>query len=250
MILILFLFYLLCGLIDYLRNKSLKFNSKNIKNYYLGKGLTPFLFSPINLLSDILSIQTYNKSVFKISDLNLETRQELSKLFNILDNNKELILNHLNCANTNDSRSMILLKWYGKKISNDLKLEGLNLNEFKYVKTIGISFFLPNVKTSRHYGHSRLTYRCLYNINKVQDNSYIECDGNVNKWKENPIFIFDDTFIHQSFSDSEGRYCAYIDFVRPTYFYTFFNVIITIKGIILYPILDKIKHLIYRWKFK
>jgi len=241
------LFYLLCGLIDYLRNKSLKFNSKNVKTYYLGKGTLTFLLSPINLLSDILSIQTYNKPVLKISDINLETIQELSKLFNIFDNNRELIKNHLNCSNTNNSRSMIMLKWYGKETSNDLKLEGLNLNEFKYVKTIGVSFFLPNVKTSRHYGPSRLTYRCLYNINKVQDNSYIECDGNVNKWKQNPIFIFDDTFIHQSFSDSEERYCAFIDIVRPTYFYTYFNVMITLFCLML----ESFKQLFYKnWNFK
>ena len=247
MIFILILFYLLCGLIDYLRNTSLKFNSKNVKNYYLGKGTLTFLLSPVNLLSDVLSIQTYKKPVLKISDLNLETRQELSKLFNIFDTNKDLIINHLNGSNTKDSRNMIMLKWYGKEISNDLKLEGLNLNDFKYVKTIGISFFLPNVKTSRHYGPSRLTYRCLYNINKVQDNSYIECDGNVNKWKENPIFIFDDTFIHQSFSDSEERYCAFIDIVRPTYFNSYFNVMIKIFGLIL----ESFKQLFYkRWKFK
>lgn len=241
------LFYLLCGLIDYLRNKSLKFNSANLKTYYLRKGAPTFYLSPLNLLSDILSIQTYNKPVLKISDLNLETRKELSKLFNIFDNNRELIINHLNCSNTNDSRSMIMLKWYGRETSNDLKLEGLNVNEFKYVKTIGISFFLPNVKTSRHYGPIRLTYRCLYNINKVQDNSYIECDGNVNKWRENPIFIFDDTFIHQSFSDSEERYCAFIDIVRPTYFYTCFNVIITIFGLTF----GSFKQLFYKnWNFK
>ena len=39
--------------------------------------------------------------------------------------------------------TMIMLKWYGKEISNDLKLEGLNLNEFKYVKQLVYHFFYP-----------------------------------------------------------------------------------------------------------
>lgn len=240
------LLYFFLGLIDYCRNTTLKFNIKNLKNYYLGKGTLTFLLSPINLLSDLFSIQTFKKPVLNISDLNIQTQKELNKLFKIFDDNKDIIINYLNGTNTNNSRNMIMFKWYDKEINNKLKLKGLNINDFKYIKTIGISFFLPHVKTSWHYGPLRCTYRCLYNINKVKDNSYIECGGHINKWKNNPVFIFDDTYIHQSCSDNEERYCAFIDIIRPSYFYYYFYIMINIFGFIL----ESYKQLFYKkWNF-
>ena len=39
-------------------------------------------------------------------------------------------------------------------------------------------------------------------------------NGNIN-----PLFIFDDTLIHQSFNEEDDlRYCAFIDIIRPSYF--------------------------------
>ena len=57
------------------------------------------------------------------------------------------------------------------------------------------------------------------NFNKVKKNgSYIEADGTINIWKNDPLFIFDDTLIHQSFNQEDNlRYCAFIDIVRPSY---------------------------------
>ena len=57
----------------------------------------------------------------------------------------------------------------------------------------------------------RLTYRVLYNFNKVsKPGSYIEADGTINVWKKDPLFIFDDTLIHQSFNEEDNsRYCIY-----------------------------------------
>ena len=64
-----------------------------------------------------------------------------------------------------------------------------------------------------------MTYRLLYNFNKVKKNgSYIEADGTINIWKNDPLFIFDDTLIHQSFNEEDNlRYCAFIDIIRPSY---------------------------------
>ena len=91
--------------------------------------------------------------------------------------------------------------------------------DFKYIKTIGVSLFREKTSTSRHFGPLRLTYRLLYNFNKVKKNgSYIEADGTINIWKNDPLFIFDDTLIHQSFNQEDNlRYCAFIDIVRPSY---------------------------------
>lgn len=38
-----------------------------------------------------------------------------------------------------------------------------------------------------------------------------------NYWRENKLFIFDDTLLHQSFNNSDlPRYCLFVDIVRPT----------------------------------
>ena len=65
-----------------------------------------------------------------------------------------------------------------------------------------------------------MTYRILYNFNKVKkEGSFIEADGRINKWRYDPLFIFDDTLIHQSFNEEDDlRYCAFIDIIRPSHF--------------------------------
>jgi aspartyl/asparaginyl beta-hydroxylase (cupin superfamily) len=38
-----------------------------------------------------------------------------------------------------------------------------------------------------------------------------------NYWRENKLFIFDDTLLHQSFNESDkARYCLFVDIVRPS----------------------------------
>ena len=52
-ILSIFPIWLLCGLIDVSRHKTM--NLKLIKEYFLGKGFLTFVLSPLNLLADLLS---------------------------------------------------------------------------------------------------------------------------------------------------------------------------------------------------
>ena len=113
-------------------------------------------------------------------------------------------------------RNMLFYKWYGKNL--DESIPEFN-QSFNYIKTIGVSLFREKTSTSRHFGPMRLTYRILYNFNKVKNTgSYIEADGINNIWKKSPLFIFDDTLIHQSFNEEDDiRYCAFIDIVRPSH---------------------------------
>src|SRR5262249_3698104 len=38
-------------------------------------------------------------------------------------------------------------------------------------------------------------------------------------WRENKLFIFDDTLLHQSFNETDQtRYCLFVDMVRPSPF--------------------------------
>ena len=88
-----------------------------------------------------------------------------------------------------------------------------------YIKTIGVSLFREKTSTSRHFGPMRLTYRILYNFNKVKKLVLtLKLMGQLIFGKRNPLFIFDDTLIHQSFNEEDDiRYCAFIDIIRPSY---------------------------------
>ena len=127
---------------------------------------------------------------------------------------------------------MLFYKWYGKNLD-----ESINdfTKDFKYIKTIGVSLFREKTSTSRHFGPLRLTYRILYNFNKVKKNgSYIEADGTINIWKNDPLFIFDDTLIHQSFNEEDDlRFCAFIDIIRPSHLDNIIKLILKSVGFLL-----------------
>ena len=133
-----------------------------------------------------------------------------------------------------------------KNINSKKKILNFN-NDYKYIKTIGVSLFREKTSTSRHFGPLRMTYRILYNFNKVnKEGSYIEADGRINKWKYEPLFIFDDTLIHQSFNEEENlRYCAFIDIIRPSHFDNVMKSILTGVGFLL----KKTRSIFYKnWK--
>jgi aspartyl/asparaginyl beta-hydroxylase (cupin superfamily) len=91
---------------------------------------------------------------------------------------------------------------------------------WKYIETIGISVFNKKVSTSKHFGYLRASLRILYNLNDMADDSaYIVVGNQTNYWRENKLFIFDDTLLHQSFNETDQtRYCLFVDMIRPTPF--------------------------------
>jgi aspartyl/asparaginyl beta-hydroxylase (cupin superfamily) len=43
--------------------------------------------------------------------------------------------------------------------------------------------------------------------------------GRRHYWHDDPLFIFDDTLMHQSVNESDRlRYCIFLDVLRPTHF--------------------------------
>lgn len=231
--------WLLCGLIDVSRHKTM--NLKLIKEYFLGKGFLTFVLSPLNLFADLLSFR--NLHTFKIEDLPLEHQDEINAVISLFDKHAKGIADRFN-ENIEDNRTMLFYKWYGYKL--DESIEEFN-NDYKYIKTIGVSLFRQKTSTSRHFGPLRMTYRILYNFNKVKkEGSYIEADGRINKWKYDPLFIFDDTLIHQSFNEEDNlRYCAFIDIIRPSHFDNIMKSILIGVGFLL----KKTRSIFYKnWK--
>ena len=231
--------FLILGLIDVSRHKTM--NLKLIKEYFTGKGVLTFLLSPINLFADLLSHR--NLHTFKVEDLPQSHQNEINEVISLFDKNNKLIAKRFDEAE-NNNRTMLFYKWYGYKLDETI----IDFNkDYKYIKTIGVSLFRKKTSTSRHFGPLRVTFRILYNFNKVKnEGSYIEADGRLNKWKYDPLFIFDDTLIHQSFNEEDDlRYCAFIDILRPSYFDDIMKNILSIVGFLL----KKTRSIFYKnWK--
>ncbi|CAN5389541.1 aspartyl/asparaginyl beta-hydroxylase domain-containing protein [soil metagenome] len=209
-----FLFYVICGLIDFLRNKPL--DSELFRKYFIGHGHVTWLLSPLNLLVDLFTLSS--KPVYQLDELPEECRQEINTVINAAK--QENLVQTLENKMDGISRGMIFFKWYGKDIENSIHIDTFH-QKFKYVKTIGVSIFNKHKSTSRHFGPMRITLRVLYNLNPVSDEGvYIKVSDHTHYWHDNPLFIFDDTYIHQSFNNSDQmRYCMFIDIVRPSRYF-------------------------------
>lgn len=206
------LFYFICGAIDFYRSQV--FELENIKRYFLGNGMLTWVLSPFNLLIDLLSYK--NKYIYTFNELPQECQDELYSIFEIAKDNPKFI-EEMNVRMNNKNRGMMFFKWYGKNINNSFHIPEYH-KEYKWVNTIGVSVFNRNQRTSIHYGPLRVTLRVLYNLVQIQnDNIYIQVGNFKHRWHDNPIFIFDDTLVHQSVNDSDNlRYVLFIDILRPT----------------------------------
>ena len=80
-----FPFWILCGLIDVSRHKTI--DLKLIKEYFIGKGFLTFLLSPLNLLSDLLSHR--NLHTYKIEDLPQGHQNEINNVISLFDKNSK-----------------------------------------------------------------------------------------------------------------------------------------------------------------
>ena len=219
-------FWIICGLIDVSRHKTMEL--KLIKEYFIGKGILTFLISPLNLFADLISHR--NLHSFKIENFPDEFQNEINTVKKLFDQNKKKIEERF--SQSEDNRTMLFYKWYGYELDNSI--EEFN-NEYEYIKTIGVSLFREKTSTSRHFGPLRMTYRILYNFNKVKkEGSFIEADGRIHKWKSDPLFIFDDTLIHQSFNEEDDlRFCAFIDIIRPSHLDNIIKLILKSVGFLL-----------------
>lgn len=206
------LFYAVCGILDFKRSKT--FDTANWKRYFLGNGLFTWFLSPFNLLMDLICYK--NLGVYKLEDLPHECQSEIRQLMDIADHKPEIIA-ELSKMMDEKRRGMLFFKWYGKNINTSVSIPEFH-QKFEYINTIGVSIFNKQQETSVHYGPLRITLRVLYNLNPVKNNDiYIKAADHTHLWHENPLFIFDDTLVHQSVNKSDNlRYVMFVDILRPS----------------------------------
>jgi len=209
----LMLFYFACGLYDVSRNSH--WDLALLDRYFFGNGVTTWLLSPINVLMDILALPYINKGVYKLEDLPKDYQDEITSIIDAV--HKQDLVGQLQRSAEAHARSMFFFKWYDANVNTVIDVPAFH-RDYKYIKTIGVSVFSKKESTSKHFGPLRATLRVLYNVNNMEDKSAFIVVGNTtNYWKDDKLFIFDDTLLHQSFNESEkSRYCMFIDIARPS----------------------------------
>ena len=219
----------LCGLYDVARNRGL--NLGIIKLYFAGKGMLTWLASPFNILLDILALPYWNRGVYRITDLPKAYQDEIQGL---IATAKESKLSERVDSYMGDSpRTMIFFKWYGRNVDSPVKLPAFE-REFKFVRTIGVSGFRERESTKRHFGPFRPSLRVLYCLNEdVGEDAYIKVGPVENHWRTDPLFIFDDTLLHQSFNETDApRYCLWADIIRPSYLPFIFDLVMDLIRVV------------------
>jgi beta-hydroxylase len=224
------LFYVVCGLYDVSRNSA--WSSELLEKYFLGNGLLTWLLSPINALLDLLSLPYVNKGVYALEDLPAGHQAEIVKL--IESTRKQDLVAQLQKAASAESRSMFFFKWYGTNVDTIVRVPEFH-DHYKHIMTIGVSIFNKRQSTSKHFGPLRASLRVLYNIDDVVDNSaYIVAGNKTSYWRENKLFIFDDTLFHQSCNETDKpRSCLFVDMVRPTTMPGVFKAFIRAVGLLM-----------------
>ena len=212
------------GAYDVCRNTDLSLST--LRRYFIGNGFLTWVLSPINILLDILSLPFVNKGVYRLEDLPAEHQEEVRRMIKIA--NEQNLVAKLDERSKDNQRTMLFFRWYGVNIDTFLDIPEFHQN-WKYIQTIGVSVFNKKVSTSKHFGFMRASLRVLYNLNDMKDDSaYIVVGDTTQYWREDKLFIFDDTLLHQSFNETDQtRYCMFVDIIRPTPFPAVMSAVVT-----------------------
>lgn len=207
------LVYAVCGAYDVGRNQGLSLST--LRRYFIGNGFLTWLLSPVNVLLDLLALPYVNKGVYRLEDLPPAYQDEVQRLVRAASDMK--LVAQLEEAVKEHPRTMIFFRWYGANVQSFLHTPAFH-QPWKYIETIGVSVFNKKVSTSKHFGFMRASLRVLYNLNDMNDDSaYIVVGDKINYWRENKLFIFDDTLLHESVNQTDQtRYCLFVDMIRPT----------------------------------
>ena len=153
-----------------------------------------WVLSPFNTLLDLLSLPHINKGVYRLEDLPPAYQDEVKRLLRIAK--EENLVTRLEERAKEFPRTMVLFRWYGANVETFLDIPAFH-QPWKYIQTIGVSVFNKKVSTSWHFGFMRASLRILYNLNDMNDHSaYIAVGDKNSYWRENKLFIFDDTLLH------------------------------------------------------
>lgn len=205
--------YVAFGLLDVLRNRPVRLST--LDRYFFGNGVFTWLLAPFNLLMDVLCLPHRNRGVYKLSDLPGGHQEEIRALIEAA--HKRDLVGQLASKLGDKKRGMIFWQWYGQVLPASVEVPEFS-RRYRYIRTVGCSIFNKRSSTGKHFGPLRVTLRVLYNVNDITDpNVYVQVGDGVYRWRDDKLFVFDDTLQHQSVNESDGvRYCLFVDILRPS----------------------------------
>jgi aspartyl/asparaginyl beta-hydroxylase (cupin superfamily) len=233
-------FFIVCGLVDVLRND--RKDAQLFSLYFAGNGMFTWLLSPFNLFVDLLSYR--NPGVWKLDQFPDDYRREIDEVLGVFKAKQSEIIADIDANFESGRRGMYVYQWYGKQHIDNIPEFN---RSFKYIRTVAVSVFSGRESTSYHFGPLRLTLRVLYNLVPAKtDQIFVECGNVKNLWYENPLFIFDDTLLHRSVNEHDGRrYCVFMDVIRPSPVPGFLSALLSVISLMV----DRIKAIFYKnWK--
>lgn len=230
---LLVIFIILIYLAELDRNFSSVWSINDFYDPYVGGGLLGVYNTIIRYYSSY-NDKIYNKPII------LDTNSIFPKN-NILKNNykiiKEEAINVYNNYNlpsmkevdkifTNislkDKWKVFILKWYDEPLQNNCKMicpKTCNLiNQIPEIRCAMFSVLDPYTSIPSHRGPFTgcLRYHLGLSIPKDRSNCYIKVTDKYYHWKEGDDIIFDDTYSHEVFNNTnEIRIILFIDIVRP-----------------------------------
>ncbi len=92
------------------------------------------------------------------------------------------------------------------------------LQKIPRIKTAFFSILEPHVNIAEHRGPFKgyLRYHLGLKIPKEKEKCALRLDGEIRHWEEGKSLIFDDTFHHDAWNESdETRVILFVDFIRP-----------------------------------
>jgi beta-hydroxylase len=236
-------FMIVCGVIDVRRHK--KITCELVEKYFLGNGLLTWMYSPLNLLADLLAHR--NRVIYKLADMPADHRREIETCVRGFVDNGDRIKAYVAGSLARNKRCMLTFRWFNTTQAPALRIPAFE-QDYRFIKTIAVSVFSTRERTSWHFGPLRLTFRVLYNLEPLGNpDAYIEVDDRVHRWIDDPLFIFDDTAFHRSTNGGEqARYCLFMDIVRPNHARVAFE-----AGVYTVSVISgSLKRLFYRnWSF-
>lgn len=226
-------FYIVCGVLDVLRTRP--WNRTTFLRYFMGRGFGTWLLAPFNLLMDVLTLPYRNKGVYKLEDLPPAYQAEIRTVIAAAEASK--LHEQLESRMADTKLGMIFFKWYGRDQNASIDVPAFKA-QFQYIRTIGVSVFNKRKSTSTHFGPLRITLRVLYCLNDIDDpGAYIQASDTLHRWRDDKLFIFDDTLQHRSWNDTDYiRYCLFVDILRPSLVPRVMSSLVTILGAVLLPI--------------
>jgi beta-hydroxylase len=223
------LFFLFCGALDI--GRHFKITPDMAEKYFLGNGIPTWMLSPLNLLADMLSAR--NLGMYRLEDLPAEHRAEIEACVKAFVDNGDLIKARVAEVLGDKKRGMLTFKWFARQQDITVRIPAFE-HDYRYIKTIAVSVFNTRESTSWHFGSLRLTFRVLYNLDPIDsDQVYIDVDDKRHYWRDQPLFVFDDTLFHRSVNNADqARYCLFMDIARPNHLQPLFDAAIAATAVI------------------